>query len=111
MAVKSKITFVVPESLQSEMRESVIKQGYGLRGKSIWICEAIEALLKLNNYPELVNYSSELKGFEKAETVVMPREFKKQMDNAAMEVRKHYPLLEGVQSSLVRTAIMQRLLR
>ncbi len=111
MEAKAKITFVLPDVLQQEFREQIIKDGYDMRGKSRWIKEGIESLLSMRNYPELVNLSNEMKGFEKVDYVVITREFKKCLDNAVIEVRKMYPALEGVQSGIVRTAIIQRLLR
>jgi hypothetical protein len=109
--LKTKITFVVPTALYAELRERVLHDGYGLRGKSVWVSEAIITLLSLENFSMLVQYSEEMQGFEKVETVVVELPVKKQLDQAILEVRKHYPTLEGVQSSIVRTAIMQRLLR
>lgn len=108
---KAKITFVVPEILQNELRERVTHDGYGLRGKSKWVSEAIESLLALNNFAMLVQYSEEMNGFEKVETIVITTQLKQQLDNAIIEARRQYPTLEGVQSSIVRTAIMQRFLR
>ena len=109
--LKTKITFVVPTALQAELRERVTRDGYGLRGKSLWVSEAIQALLDLPNFANLVYYSGEMQGFEKVETVVIEPSLKKHLDEAMVVVRKQYPTLEGVQSSIVRTAIMQRLLR
>ena len=111
MEAKAKITFVLPDNLQREFREQIIKDGYDMRGKSRWIVEGIMHFLKMRNYPELVHLSNQMKGFGKMESVVISKELKKFMDNAVIEVRKHYPALEGVQSSIVRTAIVQRLLR
>jgi len=108
---KVKITFVVPENLQNELRTAVIKAGYGLRGKSRWVSEAIEALLVTNNYPELVNINEIMHGFEKVETIVIDYSLKVKLDKAIIEIRQSYPILEGVQSNLVRTAILQKLLR
>jgi hypothetical protein len=111
MEIKAKITFVLPDNLQQEFREQVIKDGYDMRGKSRWIQEGIEYLLSMRNYPELVKLSDEMKGFEKVEYVVITRDFKNCMDKAVIEIRKLYPSLEGVQSGIVRTAIIQRLIR
>lgn len=108
---KTKITFVVPETLQDELRQRVALDGYGLRGKSKWVSEAIESLFKIDNYVTLVQYSEELHGFNKVETVVISMDIKKQLDDAIIETRREYPTLEGVQSSILRTAIMQRFLR
>ncbi len=111
MEAKAKITFVLPDVLQKECREKIMKDGYDMRGKSRWISEAIELLLAMKNYPELVNLSNQMKGFEKVESVVMTKDLKKLLDNAVIEIRKPYPSMEGVQSGIVRTAIMQRILQ
>jgi hypothetical protein len=111
METKAKITLVIPDNLQKEFREQVIKDGYDMRGKSRWIAEGIEYLLTMRNYPELVSLSNAMKGFEKLESVVISKDLKKYMDNAVIEIRKEYPAMEGVQSGIVRTAIVQRLIR
>lgn len=111
MEQKAKITFVIPDSLQQDFRQQVVKDGYDMRGKSRWVAEGIQRLLATNNYPELVHLSNEMKGFEKAESVVISKELRKLLDNALIQIRKEYPAMEGVQSRIIRTAIMQRLLR
>lgn len=108
---KTKITLVVPEQLQSELRLRVAKDGYGLRGKSKWVAEALEYLLAMNDFAKLVHYSEELHGFEKVETIVISTALKQALDSAILVTRQQFPTLEGVQSAIVRTAIMQRLLR
>lgn len=108
---KIKVSFVVPEALQKEMRQQVIEDGYGMRGKSKWIAEAINDLLQLNNYAELVKLSEEMKGFEKQETIAINKDLKRALDKASISIRREYPILEGVQSHIIRTSIMQRLLR
>ncbi len=111
MPVKSKITFAVPETLKNELREHVVKERYGLRGKSRWISEAVEKLLELKHYPELISYNDEMHGFNQIETVVVEYALKLKLDKAALQVRKEFPTLEGVKSRIMRTAIMQRILR
>jgi hypothetical protein len=111
METKAKITFVLPEILQKECREQIVKDGYDMRAKSRWIAEGIEYLLSMRNYPELVQLSHVMKGFEKMESIVINRDLKKLVDNAVIQIRKEYPATEGVQSHIVRTAIVQRLLR
>lgn len=106
-----KITFVLNENLQKDLRHQVISDGYGMRGKSKWVAEAIENLLSLESYTQFVSYNDEMIGFEKVETIVLTKEIKSIVDKAMIEVRKQYPLLEGVQSRIVRTSILQRLLR
>ncbi len=109
--LKSKITFVVPENLQKDLRLHVINDGYGLRGKSQWVSEAIIRLTQIDNYPELVNYSDEMHTLEKVETIVIDQEIKMLLEEAIVKIRKVFPIMEGVKSRIVRTAILQRLLR
>lgn len=111
MKDKTKITFVINEGLQKELHEKIVKENYGFRGKSKWISEAIELLLNMDNYPELVNFGDELKKFEKVETIVIENHLKRKLDEAIIRTRKVYPILEGVQSRIVRTAIIQRLIQ
>jgi hypothetical protein len=111
MEPKAKITFVLPDTLQKDFKKQIIKDGYDMRGKSRWVSEGIERLLAMRNYPELVYLNNEMKGFEKLESVVITKEQKKFLDHAVVEVRKEYPALEGVQSRIVRAAIVQRLLQ
>lgn len=111
MVTKIKVTFVVPQTLQQELREKIIKESYGLRGKSKWVGEAIESLLQIRNFPQLVSYNEEMHGFEKVETVVIDLILKRKLEQAIIAIRKEFPTLEGVQSNIIRTAILQRLLR
>lgn len=111
MTNKIKVTFVLPEALQNELRDRVIKDGYDAKGKSRWVAESIKHLLSMNAYPDLVKINDEMKGFEKLESVVIVKELKSQLDDAVITVRTKYPAIEGVQSRILRTAIVQRLLQ
>lgn len=111
MAIKSKLSFHVPASLQHEVRIHVIKDGYGLRGKSKWISEAIQNLLSLNNFPDLVSYSDGMRNLNVLETITIDGKLMLEMNKALLEIRKKYPILEGIKSRIIRTAIMQRIIR
>lgn len=111
MIKKTKITFVVPKQLQKELRQQVISDNYGLRGKSKWVSEAIQDFLKIEHYYDMVNLGNELHGFEKPESVMLDQSTKILLNEAILAVRTKYPLLEGVQSRIVRTSVLQRLLR
>lgn len=111
MSNKSKITFAVPSSLKNELRVLVIKDGYGLRGKSKWISEAVESLLTYRDFLELMSYSDEMHGFDQLETAVIEYPLKIKVDKAIVQVRKEFPVLEGVKSRIMRTAVLQRILR
>ena len=108
---KVKVTFVIPEVLYVELREQMTKNQYGLRGKSKWVAEAVEQLLKMESYPDLVNLSENMKTYTKVETISVDTLVKQHMEEAVIHIRKAYPLLEGAQSCVIRTAIIQRLLR
>ena len=110
MLKKSRLTFVIPETLYRELHSKIVQDGYDLRGKSKWISEAIEALLSLDNFEDLVKISDEMHSFNKVQTIALERSLKKLIDVAGIKVRQRYPSLEGVQSSIIRTAIVQRLL-
>lgn len=108
---KTKITFNLPKEMNNELREKVVKDGYGMRGKSRWVQESVESLLVTTGYEDLVSYSDEMGQFETVDSVMMPRDLKKKIDKTILEIRKKYPGLEGIQSRIVRTAILQRLIR
>ena len=110
MSKKVKITFVLPEALQQDLKEQMIKDGYDLKGKSKWVAEAIERLFQMSNFTHLVKLNDEMSGFEKMESVVVDTALKAKIFNATLSVRQDYPVLEGVQSRILRTAIVQRLL-
>ncbi len=111
MTNKVKIAFVLPEPLQKDFRSHMVQAGYDLKEKSRWVSEAVEMLLNFNDYADLVKLNDEMSGFDKLESVVIERSLKKLMNEASVNVRKKYPSIEGVQSRIVRTAIVQRLIR
>jgi hypothetical protein len=111
MRAKTKVSFAVPKSLKSELQQRVISDGYGLRGKSKWVCEAITRLFKYDNHLELIYYSDELQGLDGMEAVVLNEDIKDAVENKIIDVRRVYPELEGVKSRILRTAIVQRLIR
>jgi hypothetical protein len=108
---KFKIAFTLPGLLQSEVKVQMQQDGYKPSGKSRWIIEAINELLETNYYPDLVKLNDEMQGLGKNEFVVVPIMLKQKLDQAVISIRKQYPELNGVQSRILRTAIVQRLLR
>lgn len=110
MNSKVKINFVVPENLQRDLNARIVMDGYSLKGKSQWVAEAVEKLLQANNYVDLVKVNDAMQGFEKAESVLVDRQLKRQMEASVIQIRRKYPEIEGVQSRIMRTAILQRLL-
>ena len=111
MEEKIKISFVVPDYLQEDMRKQIIKDKYGLRGKSKWVSEAIEGLSKVNNYVDLIYINDVMTCFNKTESILIEKQLKKVLDELLLQVRAKHPALEGVQSRIIRTSILQRLLK
>ena len=110
MTKKVKVSFVVPKGLQKDLREKIVLDGYNLKGKSQWVVEAVEKLLTINSYMDLVKVNDHMHGFEKFESVLVDQALKTKLDESVINVRRKYPELDGVQSLIMRTAILQRLL-
>jgi len=111
MDKKVRVSFRIHSSLKEDLHVQLIKDGYGIRGKSKWMVEAIERLLEIENFAELVNLSNEMHNFEHRDTIIIPYQLKIRLDKAVTAIRLDYPLLEGVMSRIYRTAIIQRFLR
>jgi len=110
MSNKVKISFVLPEGLRKDLNERIVHDGYNLKGKSRWVAEAVQQLFKLTNFADLVKVNDVMHGFDKLESILIDRQLKIQLDGSVIEVRKKYPEIDGVQSRIMRTAILQRLL-
>jgi hypothetical protein len=101
----------IQKQLNQLMLEHIIKNGYGMRGKSKWIIEAIESFIALPNYVEFVDIADEATSLEEIISLRMPKTIFAKLEIALIEVRKKYPDMEAVKSKLVRASIAQRLLR
>ena len=110
MSKKVKISFVIPESLQKDLKKRIVLDGYNLKEKSQWVVEAVEQLFKIDSYIDLVKVNDVMHGFEKFESVLVDRKLKAQLDESVINIRRKYPEIDGVQSRIMRTAILQRLL-
>ncbi len=97
--------------LHYKMQQRIISDGYGMRGKSKWIIEAIETFLQLPDYPTLVDIADGVEHLGEVVSIRLPEELTSKIDQAIIEVRRHYPAMEGVKSNLIRASIMQRLIR
>jgi hypothetical protein len=108
---RTKVSIVIPEALHQEMTNKIKQEGYGLRQVSIWVTEALEALLATPNYPELVKIGDSMSHFKKTIFVILEPLLYERLNQAVVEVRAQFPAMDGVKSRLFRTAIIQRLLR
>lgn len=99
------------KKLHRQLQQRIIEDGYGMRGKSKWIIEAVESLLKISDYPDLVDIAEDMDQLNEIVSIRIPEELMVKLERAIIQVRKKYPTSEGVKSNLIRASIMQRLLR
>lgn len=105
------VTFKIPTTLNQKLDERIIANGYGMRGKSKWVREAIEKLFTYPDFPELVSLSDDIENVNLSVSVRIPRQLFLEIEKMVTSVRKEYPEIEGVKSRIARTAIIQRLIR
>src|SRR5579863_10126627 len=107
-----KITVRFPKRLKSEMQAALIKSGYGLHGKSRWLKETIVEFLKLKDFIEYVEQGIDINQAElsEVEAFYLDIDTITMVKSAFVKVRVKYPLFEGVQSALIRAAVIYSLM-
>ena len=107
-----KVTVRFSKRLKIEMQNALIKSGYNLRGKSKWVGEAIQVFLKQANFVELAEQGIDINQAEltEVEAFYLDAEMIQDVKQATIDVRVRYPLFEGVQSALIRAAVIYRLM-
>jgi len=109
MAFFKKTTYRLPSALRKSMLESVAKK-YGKKGKSRWINEAIEELIKNDPGLSSVGLGEDYETYDTADVVAMDSAGLESLQTAMTTIRRQDPLFEGVQSAVIRAAIRLRLL-
>lgn len=99
------------KNLHRRLQQRIIEDGYGMRGKSKWIIEAVYSFLQLTDYPTLVDIADDMDQLSDMVSIRLPEALMYQIEQAALRVRQKFPLIEGVKSNLIRASIIQRLLR
>jgi hypothetical protein len=107
-----KITVRFPQRLKAEMQVALIQSGYGLHGKSRWLKEAIVIFLRQSDFVEYVEQGININQAELSGVEAFYLDFPtiQMMKDAFVQVRIKYPLFEGVQSALIRTAVIYSLM-
>jgi hypothetical protein len=111
MQKKVMTSIKLQKNLHRRLEQRIIEDGYGMRGKSKWIIESVEALLKLDDYPTLVDIAEDMDQLSEMVSIRLPEPLMVRIEKAVVHVRKQFPTLEGVKSNLIRASIVQRLLR
>ena len=109
---KPKITSIkLQKQLHFKMQQRIINDGYGMRGKTKWIIEAIEKFLTIPDFLDFVDIADEASHLEENLSLRLPEETFNKLENALLKVRTSFPMMEGVKSKLVRASITQRIVR
>lgn len=108
---KCKITFKADANLISKMRQSIKKDGYGVRGKSKWISEALDELFANKDYIEMIEADNPIVKLQNnPEVIYIAFQLRERMDSVIKKCNIRNPFAKGMQSAIIRTAIFQRLL-
>jgi len=107
-----KITIRVSSRLRGEVQSAVNKAGFGSRGKSKWLKQAIANFLKDPNFVDYVEHGTDINQAElnQVEAFYIDQETILKLKEAVLTVRVKYPMFEGVQSALIRAAIVYSLM-
>jgi hypothetical protein len=106
----------IPKPLEQQLIEAVIGDGYGMRGKNKWLCEKLDRFLdfKPDDYVDLIETTRALDVDLKTTTLLTiryPIEYEERIEKMIFEVRRVYPGLESLKSNIIRTSIIQGILR
>lgn len=107
-----KVTVRFSKRLKAEMQAALIKSGYGLHGKSRWLKETVSLFLQQRNFIDFVEHGIDINQAEltEVEAFYIDPDTVQMMKDAFVQIRVKYPLFEGVQSALIRAAIVYRLM-
>ena len=111
MTTKIMTSIKLARSTEQAILEAVVRDGYGLRGKSRWVEEAILTFLNTYNFLEFVDIASAEEAFDKTLSMRLYEATANKLEEALLQVRQQYPLMEGVKSNIIRASVMQRLIR
>lgn len=106
-------SFKIPASLEIEMNKKLVSEGYGLRGKSKWICDSICKFLTFSDKEfilDCVELSEELENLDKSISFRPTLVVDQLLDDWVIQVRMKMPVIEGLKSKIIRTAIIHNLL-
>lgn len=109
---KKKITVRFSKKLKKEMHEHIVMEGYGLHEKSRWLTEAIDRFLIQANYIDLVENGMNINQSQlsEIEAFYLTEQTRVNLRAALFDVRVKAPLMEGVQSAIIRASVVYRMM-
>lgn len=107
-----KVTVRFPKRLKAEMQSALVKSGYGLHGKSKWLKEALVTFLQQSNFIDYVEHGTDINQAElsQVEAFYFDDHSFEMLKTAFVKVRVTFPLFEGVQSAIIRAAVVYELM-
>lgn len=104
----NKTTYRLPSGLRDTMR-TVARMQYGPKGKSRWVREAIEDLLRADPALTSVGIAEDLMQHDALDVVSLEDGLRERIEAAMTTLRRQDPLMKGVQSVIIRAAIRRKL--
>jgi len=121
---KKPVTYRLPVRMKERLLQAVVQDGYGLKGKSKWVDEAIEGFLQDGSWRDQVLDVDMVKGNNEKDVVFLSEARKGQLQEAAhqviayaAEMRTIGKRLENLdtlvvsRSSVIRAAIIWRMFK
>lgn len=99
----------MPSALKTMLHQVINEDGYGGKGKSRWVREALTQLFEHD--PDLINVGvgDDLEANDTEDAFFLSKDNGKAIDAAVEIIRSQYPRAEGVQSAIIRAAVRYRL--
>ena len=99
----------MPLALKTLLGQAVADDGYGGKGKSRWVREALTQLFEHD--PDLmhVGVGDDLEVNDAEDAFFLSMENGLAIDAAVEVIRSQYPRAEGIQSAIIRAAVRYRL--
>ena len=106
-------SFKIPADFELKMNQKLVADGYGLRGKSKWICDSIVNLLTFSDQEfvmDCIEYADEFENLNKSMSFRPTVEAEHLLNDWVVKARTKMPTLEGVKSKIIRASIIQAIL-
>ena len=103
-----KVTVRLSKKMKSELNKAVIESDYGLHGKSKWLANAVKIFINSPYFMSLVeNGVSDLQAdLTQVEAFYIMNETQYDIKMAIKAIRELNPFFEGVQSVIIRSAVI-----
>ncbi len=104
-----KVTVRIFKEVKSALPIAIVKDGYNMRGKSLWISDAVRSMLNSAGWESVLVSELEAKP-DGQDVFTIPRTLMTQIANEIRRINIEHPSLNPTQSAIIRAAINRRLL-